>query len=423
MEKTKGSVLLRRQDALPAQIETKSIRETEVLPVASRMNARSLLLILLFVSGAAALIYQTLWVKQLALVVGVDVYAVTTVVSAFFAGLALGGAIFGRRADLTAQPLKLYAVLEVGIAVLGVAASLAFAHIARAFVALQAATGPLAWILPFLFVGLPAFLMGGTLPVLVRAWKPSDASIGRASGVLYAANTAGAIVGTLAVPFLLVPALGVRGAAMLAGVLNLGLAGFALAASRSRTPPIASISKRQPLARDARLALTLYAVAGGVALGYEVVWTQAIVQFLSTRAYAFAVVLATYLAGLMLGSAIYSRFADRIRQPWRVFGLLVAGAGASALAIFATLDMWLPHAQKAFGSFVFGTTSSKMLMMCARFLIAAVVMILLPTTLLGAYLTAIANMFEVHNLSNERGALQLSFTSIYCVSRDESGVE
>src|SRR5271169_4914919 len=80
---------------------------------------------LLFLSGLAALIYQTLWVKQLTLIVGVDVYAVTTAVSAFFAGLAIGGGLFGRRADRSARPLRLFAALEAGTGVLGLGATLA----------------------------------------------------------------------------------------------------------------------------------------------------------------------------------------------------------------------------------------------------------------------------------------------------------
>jgi spermidine synthase len=74
-------------------------------------------------SGAAALIFQLLWIKQLSIVVGVDVYAVTIAVSAFFAGLAAGSAVFGRRADPLARPLRLYAALEGGIGALGVAAT------------------------------------------------------------------------------------------------------------------------------------------------------------------------------------------------------------------------------------------------------------------------------------------------------------
>ena len=178
------------------------------------LSVRARATILLFLSGAAALVYQTLWVKQLALVVGVDVYAVTTAVAAFFAGLALGSAALGRRADRTYRPFTLYAGLEVGVAILGVGATLLLAGSAPVFVALQDSVGPLAWTLPFAYVGIPAFLMGGTLPALMRGLAPDEATVGRASGLLYAANTAGAIGGTLATPFLLVPLLGVKGTAV-----------------------------------------------------------------------------------------------------------------------------------------------------------------------------------------------------------------
>jgi spermidine synthase len=133
--------------------------------------------LLLFASVAAALVYQVLWIKQLSLVVGVDVYAVTTGVSAFFAGLALGGALFGRWADRAARPLLLYALLELGVAVLGVA-----------------------------------------------------------GGRLYAANTAGAIAGALLAPFVLLPSLGVRGAAFSAAAVNLAGAVGALGFDRAVQP-------------------------------------------------------------------------------------------------------------------------------------------------------------------------------------------
>src|SRR5262245_63891269 len=92
---------------------------------------------LLLASGFAALVYETLWVKQLGRVVGVEVHAVTIALSAFFAGLALGGALLGRLADRTPRPVRLYALLEAGVAVVGVLATLALAWSATPFVALR----------------------------------------------------------------------------------------------------------------------------------------------------------------------------------------------------------------------------------------------------------------------------------------------
>ena len=279
----------------------------------ARLQTSTLLIpaLLLFISGSAALVYQVLWIKQLSLVVGVEVYAITTGISAFFAGLALGSWLFGRWADRLARPLVLYAALEILVAVLGVSATLALGMAASPFAWLEQPIGLLAWVLPFALVGLPALLMGGTLPVLVRALNVDAKDLGQAGGRLYAANTAGAIVGTLLTAFVLIATFGVRGSALVAALLNLLAAVGALLYVRHRATSVNAPSKTQP----ARLALVLYAIAGGVALGYEVVWSQSIVQFMSTRTYAFAVVLATYLAGLFIGSQLMARRVARIRDP------------------------------------------------------------------------------------------------------------
>ena len=341
--------------------------------------------LLLFASGGAALVFQVLWVKQLSLVVGVEVYAVTTAISAFFAGLALGGLAFGRLADRLRRPLRLYAGLEVLVALLGVTATSALANAAGTFAFLEEAFGVLAWGLPFLLVGVPAFFMGGTLPVLVRAVEPTDGQMGRTGGDLYAANTAGAIAGTLVAAFVLLPVLGVLGSAFAAAVVNLIAAASALLLQRQ---PVRRLAETNPLAvprsKAARLAIALYCVAGGVALGYEVVWTQSIVQFMSTRTFAFAVVLATYLCGLVLGSALYARRADRIRDPWGLFGLLIAAAGLLAILQVAGLGNWLVGLQTRAEWLVLQAGGSELAGMSARFAVAALCVVFLPTTLLGA---------------------------------------
>jgi spermidine synthase len=339
---------------------------------------------LLLASGATALVFETLWVKQLGRVVGVEVHAVSVALSAFFAGLALGGAVFGRLADRTMRPLRLYAWLEAGAAMLGLAATLALARAAPLFVALQDRIGPLAWLLPFALVGLPAFLMGGTLPALLRALRPTDTSVPRATGLLYAANTAGAVLGTLATPFVLVPALGITLSAVAAGVLGLAVAASALALDRRPAPAPETAPPEAPLPKDARLALGLYAIAGGIALGYEVVWSELLVPFLSTRAHAFAVMLATYLAGLALGSFLFARWSRGAARPWRTFGLLIAGAAASAVGVVFLLGEWLPEAQTWAGMWAMRLTGRETIEVMARFAVATFAVVLPPTLFLGA---------------------------------------
>jgi spermidine synthase len=342
--------------------------------------------LLLFASGLASLTYQVLWVKRLSLVVGADVYAITVAVSAFFAGLALGSHICGRYADRLAWPFFFYALLEVGTAVMGVASTLLLAHAGPWFAALENHAGGLAWLLPFLLVGVPATFMGGTLPVLVRALAQATGQLATAAGRLYAANTAGAIAGTCLTTFYFIPTLGIRGSAFAAGGINLvaALAAFVIAKTVPAFESAAESSAKKKAATGNRLALVLYAIAGGLALGYEVVWSHALVQWTSTRTFAFAVVLAVYLTGLTLGSAWFARRAARSTDPWGNFGLLIAAAGLCALLEILLVGSWLPPLQVRAATLAFYLTHQEAFAMAARFVVAALCLVFLPTFLLGA---------------------------------------
>jgi spermidine synthase len=359
------------------------------VPEAERIhfNARSTLFaLLLFLSGTAALIYQVLWIRQLSLVVGVEVHSITIAVSAFFAGLALGSALIGGLTDRWRHPLLLYFLLETGVALTGVTTTILLAHTARPFVVIQAHAGFAAWALPFLLVAIPAFLMGGTLPVAVRSLAAGSGQIARTGGWVYAANTAGGIAGALLSSFSLLPWLGVRGTAFAAALFNLAAAGVALILDRRAVPESAKESATPPDSSfvRSRTALALYAVAGGIALGYEVVWSQAMAQFLSTRVFSFSVVLATYLAGLVIGSALYARFDHRIRDSWGIFGLLISAAGVVALFEIAGLNLWQLRFQFEAGRLAFTATHSEFARMCTQFAIAALGIVFVPTILLGA---------------------------------------
>lgn len=347
---------------------------------------------LLFLSGAAALTFQVLWIKQLSLVVGVEVSAIAGAVSAFFLGLALGGWALGRRADRLGRPLRFYALLEAGVAMACVAVTWALAHSAAPFVAVEARSSVAAWLIVGLLLAIPSFLMGGTLPVLLRAVHRQDGGTSRRGGTLYAANTCGAILGALLPAFFLIPRFGVQGAAWAAACLNLLAAAGAWVLDRragAAAIPPAPEAAASPLSGEARLAVALYAVAGGIALGYEVIWSQMVVPFMSTRAFAFAIVLATYLTGLAIGAALYARVAHRVRNPWVVFGGLIAGAGLVAMLEVALLGKWLVLAQTYAEAAVLQWTGSAFAGMCARFAVAAASFVLAPTLLLGAAFPAV----------------------------------
>ncbi len=338
--------------------------------------------------------FQVLWIKQLTLIVGVEVHAIALAVGAFFVGLAAGSAWLGRQADRAERPLRLYAFIEVGIAVLAIIVTLALAHGAALFAQVEQYAAPLAWLAIVVVVGVAPFLMGGTLPVVLRA--TGAGRVGKAGATLYAANTGGAIVGALLPAFLLIPAMGVQRTAWVAAGLNLAAALGAWMLDRhwpaddpaaGSRADMRAVQQGEAAAPSARLAVLLYGCAGGIAMGYEVLWSQMVVPFMSTRAFAFSIVLAVYLAGLAIGSAFYARWETR--DPWRLFGLLIAGAGVVALLEAALLGRWLISVQTMAESAVVAWTGSGLAGMSARFLVAAAAVVLLPTILLGAAFPAV----------------------------------
>lgn len=226
-----------RSRSRTASTRDRSSRGSDAPPARTRgALVRGLLLV---VSGAVALIFQVLWVKQLTLIVGVDVHAVTTGVSAFVAGLALGGLALGAAVDRTARPPRLYAIVELGVAIVGVATTMALAHGARAFATLEGRSAVAAWALVFAVVGAAPCLMGGTLPAMVRPLALDAGRIGAGGGWMYAANTVGAILGALAVSFVLIPALGIQGTALAAADIGLCAAGAAgPCRCRCSSPPL-----------------------------------------------------------------------------------------------------------------------------------------------------------------------------------------
>ncbi|WP_204251977.1 fused MFS/spermidine synthase [Phyllobacterium zundukense] len=342
--------------------------------------------LLLFASGFSALVFQVVWVRQLSLIVGIDVYAVTAGVCAFMAGLAIGGMAFGRSIDRSASPFRFYALLEAGVAICGVAVTIGLSHYAASFARLENVSAILACTTVFAFVGIPAILMGGTLPALIRSLAAANRDIGLKGGRLYAANTTGAIAGTLAAAFVLIPHLGISGSAYAAAGFSLlaALGALGLGLWRKLSVDVPRKTQPRPFSGDVRLALGLYSVAGGVALGYEVIWTQSIVQFMSTRTFAFAIVLATYLFGLALGSALAAKRIDRIRNVWSVFGLLIAGAGLVALLGVAFLGSWIIAAQSIAEYWALQLSGNQLAGMSARFAVASIAIVLPTTILLGA---------------------------------------
>jgi spermidine synthase len=294
-------------------------------------------------SGFSALVYEVLWLRQLGLLFGNTAHAAATGFSIFFAGLALGGWIFGRRAATLRRPLATYAWIELAIAASGALyfwlpdayrrlhAPL-FALVGDSevlFVAAKAGLAALA-LLP------PAFFMGGTIPVLGQAVVGHTETFGREGARLYGLNTAGAAAGALAAGFMLPPVFGFRGACLIAMGINILVAlGALLVSARTSAPPVPTDRQEAPceVGRIPWQLCALAAASGGGILGVEVAASRLFAQVLQNSVYTFAIVLAVFLLTLAAGSFLASRLATRTARPWPVLGVAGLGAGLMIAAV------------------------------------------------------------------------------------------
>jgi len=212
----------------------------------SRRNLFSITLLCFFLSGAAGLIDQVVWSKALGLIFGHTAYAVATVLAVFMAGLASGSAWIGRRGDRWDRPIVLYAWLEFGVAATAAISLAGLAGVRALYVAAYPyAAGHASALIALRFAGsalvlfLPTFLMGGTLPVLVRGVTQTSAQLGSRLSRLYWINTAGAVAGTFAAGFLFLPSLGLRRTLAIAVTLNFvaGTLAFLLSRKENSASP------------------------------------------------------------------------------------------------------------------------------------------------------------------------------------------
>jgi spermidine synthase len=322
---------------------------------------RSLFGLIFAASGAAALIYEVTWTRLLTLQLGHGVAAASTVLAAFMGGLALGSAVGGRIGGriTAADALRLYAALEVAIAVLAVvlplelraldpllAASYAQGTGGTAFAVLRLVTS-------LVVLSVPAAAMGATFPIAARWFVPNASAAARDAGTLYAANTVGASIGALAAGFVLLPNLGLSGTTWIAVVLNVAAAAAAFALSRRQPAPVAStaagsakaLGKASRVTRDTAPNPTLAAAALGVSgfasLTLQVVWTRLLALIFGPTTYAFSIIVAVFIAGLAAGAAISSRWAARARQPLVGLALCVALSVGLAAAAASLIDAGL----------------------------------------------------------------------------------
>lgn len=373
-----------------------------------RRQGFGVLALCFFLSGATGLVYQVVWLRILGLIVGHTVYAITAVLAAFMAGLALGSFIFARQSGRIRRLVAAYGWLEIGIGiycglipVLLWLGSFVYLYVHRALGLSYGAFSVVQFLVVFLLLLVPTTLMGGTLPVLSQALVTGQADLARKVGLLYAINTFGAVAGVALAGYFLLPALGNHVTIAIAAVVNVAVGTLALVYSRRRQageraaaqepPPPRRGSASRARASDQApapapapaishlsiwLTVTALGVSGAVSMIYEVTWTRALTLVIGSSTYAFTAMLLAFLVGIAGGSALFSWFRGARGGSPSAFAVL-----QGALAITVTLTLVL------FGQFpalfltvLRGSGGEPALVQLTQIVISALA--LLPTTLL-----------------------------------------
>lgn len=365
--------------------------------------------LLFFFSGCAALIYELLWFRQLGFTFGNTVHAATAVVTAYMAGLALGAMWIARNADRARRPVRWFATFEsmIGLYALAVPFLFQAVRLAYRFVYQHISTSttmltPFRFFLAMIVMLLPTFLMGATLPLLSRGLASREEGFGRRLGLLYGFNTLGAVTGLVAAGFFLIPALGLRGTNWVAVSCNLGVALFALIVdARSRAVSYTAIQEVPESDPDAlaRRALWSTALCGFVALGFEVVWFRALVLVFGSTTYSFSAMLATFLAGIGLGAAVFGGLADRARKPLLLLAASQIITGVYSLAILHRFD----HQPELLVNFLIKHGFAWRNLLTSQFLITAE-FLLVPTLMMGLAFTAAGKALR-HSLGDSARAV------------------
>jgi len=313
----------------------------------------ALLCVIFFLSGAAALLFETLWFHQAGLALGNSIWASSVVLAGFMGGLALGNGMAGRVGHRIARPLLAYAGLELAIGGAGIGLVYGLpqlgpwlAPVLRTFLELPVAVHAIRLVVAFGVLLVPSVAMGATLPLLVGELVRREPRFGRALGRLYGWNTLGAVAGAIGGEAALFAWLGIHGSALAAGAVNVVVALLAVGLDRWAVPHPSAPGALSggpapagpPLPRRALVLLAAACLCGGVLLALEVVWFRFLILFTLPGSLAFALMLAVVLAGIGVGGLCAARLLAFIPGAERSLPALLASSGLLCLAGYVGFD-------------------------------------------------------------------------------------
>jgi spermidine synthase len=268
-----------------------------------------------FASGFAALIYQIIWQRALFTIFGINVEAVTVVVTGFLLGLGFGSLSGGWLSRTSTIPLlALFGLIEIAIGAFGAISLNVFQWAGTRTLHLSVIAAAAATLV---LVIVPALFMGASLPILTQYFVQRTRNVGRSVGLLYCINTLGSAAACFVSAFWLMSLLGMQHSIRVAAAINVlvGVTGLCLAYWGSRQNQVTTthpaVEVRGAFSREQRLnllfAFIVSMLTGYISLSYEVIWFRAF-MIGTNRSQAFALILGAYLAGLAVGSCWVRRY-------------------------------------------------------------------------------------------------------------------
>ncbi|HUP39359.1 MAG TPA: fused MFS/spermidine synthase [Vicinamibacterales bacterium] len=316
------------------------------------------ILLLLFVgSGCAALIYEIVWFQMLELFVGSSSVSIGVLLGTFMGGMCLGSFVLPRFISPRHHPLKVYALLEIAIGIIGLLLLLVLPLVGHVYTA-WGGYGISGYLLRGLVASIcllpPTLAMGATLPAVAR-WVQTTPSGVSWLGFFYAGNIAGAVMGTLLAGFYLLRVFDMNTATYVAAAINFAVGGLGLLVA-ANTPASVGVTDADPnlkslspdpsvkVSGDRALVYVAIALSGFCALAAQVIWTRVLSLLFGASTYTFSLILAVFLIGLGIGSSVGSIIAKTVERPRVALGwcqLLNVGAMAwSAYMLMESLPYW-----------------------------------------------------------------------------------
>ena len=327
-----------------------SVRETPLDESASVLASRRVLpvLLLLFLgSGCSALIYEIVWFQLLELVIGSSTISLGILLGTFMGGMCLGSLLFPRFISRLHHPLRVYAYMELGIGLIGLAIFFGMPLVGGVYTA-WAGSGFLGMLVRGMVAGVclipPTLLMGATLPAVSR-WVETTPRGVSWLGFFYGGNIGGAVIGSLLAGFYLLRVHDIAFATFVAVALNVVVALLSLGISKATlyAPSDSNMEATGQRAGSWTIYLTI-AISGMTALAAEVIWTRLLSLLFGATVYTFSLILAVFLLGLGIGSAVGSTLAHQMRRPRVALAwcqmLLCAAIAWSAYMLTQSLPYW-----------------------------------------------------------------------------------